>query len=670
MKPFTPFILLAFLSVGCAAPESPPAGQPGWIAKLSALFFPELRVLGGEIAALEKEISLLPSPAAANSTGSTGFMTVGTTKREDHWVALDLPGAVRVDRVVLVPTLLKSADGDVPGYGFPLRFSLEGFGENGGWITLLDQTTSDFPNPGHFPVAVNCPEGTILTGVRLTANVPWSHGGPHILSLSEILLLRDNLNLAQAAKVSSSSSREYLPTWSRRGIIDMVTPLGLPVNRELPDEIGWQSLPSEKAWTRKSFTVDLGRSWPLETIRLVPCYRPGFQSQNQYGFPSRYFLEVSDDPGFAESTRLVDFTKESMRIPGQNLREFEAGGVTARYLRMTATNLRNRNEDFVFAMAEVQAYSGGLNRALGAEVIAESLEEPGWSRAALTDGFSSTGRLLELPLWIEGLEKSHHLMVMRDIAVERRAKLRARAEQTIVASSVGGGSAMTILAVGLALRTQKRRLADREELRERLARDLHDELGSNLGSIALTASFADDADADQMRADLLKIERVARESADSMRDMVHLLSAKVGEGASDWLMVLADSARRTVPNAELDLHIRFDLLPRDPNLEVRREIYLFCKEVLHNASRHSRATRISLAVTPTREGIRIEIADNGSGFDALRASGGHGLGNLRERATIMKARMEIRSELGKGTTVILNVPQNRRWTERKSPIQP
>lgn len=171
-----------------------------------------------------------------------------------------------------------------------------------------------------------------------------------------------------------------------------------------------------------------------------------------------------------------------------------------------------------------------------------------------------------------------------------------------------------------------------------------------------------------MRADLLKIERVARESADSMRDMVHLLSAKVEDGTADWLTVLADSARRAVPSADLDLRIRHDYLPRDPNLEVRREIYLFCKEGLHNASRHSGASRISLAVTPTREGIRIEISDNGCGFDTGRASAGHGLGNLRERAAIMKARMEIRSAPGNATSVILDVPRNRRWTERKNPI--
>lgn len=664
MRAITSTILCTILSAGCTEQKTAKADAHSWIEFLSARFYPELPKLGGQIAALENEISRLPSPTAANSTGSTGFTTVGTTQMEDHWVELKLREAVPADRVVLVPTLLKGADGDIPGYGFPVRFLLEASDGKGERLVLMDQTASDFGNPGHFPVSVVCAEGTKLKSLRLTATVPWSGGGPFVLSLSEIMLLRGNLNLTSGADVSSSSSREYLTTWSRGRLIDMVTPLGLPAVPETPAQIGWHSLPSEKPYARKSITVDLGRSWPLDVVRLVPCYRPGFQSQNQYGFPSRYFVEVSDDPDFSKGSRIGDFTAAPRPSPGQNMRQFSAGGTAARFVRMTATQLRSRNEDFAFAMAEVQAYSGGENRALGARVIAaESLDEPGWSRAALTDGYSSTGKLLELPQWIDGLERARQLIARRTDAEERREKLRTKAERMIVTSSVGGGSGMALLAVGMVWRTQRRRRADREELRERLARDLHDELGSNLGSIALIASLADHADAGEMRADLVKIEKVARESADSMRDMVSLLSGKSG-GGTDWLAVIAESARRTTPGTELDLRIAFDRLDRDPNLEVQREIYLFCKEVLHNAYRHSGATRVSLFIGPTPQGIRIEITDNGRGYDPETTDGGHGLGNLRERASHMKGRMAIRSAPGKGTAVTLDVPRNRRWTER------
>lgn len=238
MKALAVPILLSFLSVGCAEREAAGGAKPAWIESLSNWLFPELPAVYGKIASLEKEISRLPSPAAANSTGSTGFTTVGTTGLEDHWVELELGRAEPVDRVVLVPTLLRGADGDVPGYGFPVRFLLVGFDGEGKRITLMNQTASDFPNPGQFPVSVDCPQETKLRRIRLTASVPWSRGGPYILSLSEIMLLRGNLNLASRAKVSSVSSREYLMTWSRRRLIDMVTPLELPVGREIPGQIG------------------------------------------------------------------------------------------------------------------------------------------------------------------------------------------------------------------------------------------------------------------------------------------------------------------------------------------------------------------------------------------------------------------------------------------------
>lgn len=671
MKALAVPMLLSFLSVGCAELDGANGAKPAWIESLSDWLFPELPQLGGEIAALEKEIARLPSPAATNSTGSIGFTTVATTEMEDHWVELDLGRPEPVDRVVLVPTLIKGADGDIPGYGFPVRFTLVGFDGDGKRITLMDQTAVDYVNPRQFPVSVKCPEETKLRGIRLTATVPWSGGGPYLLSLSEIMLLRGNLNLASQAEVSSSSSREYLTTWSRRRLIDMTTPLGLPAIPNIPDQIGWHSLPSEKTFARKSFTVDLGRSWPLEMVRLIPCSRPGFQSLNQYGFPSRFFVEISEDPDFSISRRIGDFTDAARPTPGQNLTEIHAGGTSARYVRMTATQLRNRNEDFAFAMAEVQAYSGDVNRALGAKVIAEeSLDEPGWSRAALTDGYSSTGKLLELPQWIDGLEHTRKLIARRESALERREEVRAKAERTIVAASLGGGSGMALLAIGMVWRNQRRRRADREQLRERLARDLHDELGSNLGSIALIASFADLADAGEMRTDLAKIEKVARESVDSMRDMVSLLNGKRDDDRSDWLNIIAEAAKRTILNAKLELRIRHDQIPRDPNLEVRRGIYLFCKEVLHNANRHSEATRISLEIIPTREGLHIEITDNGRGYDQTSVGGGHGIGNLRERAAMMKGRISIRSAPGEGTTVILDVPQNRRWTDRPQPKRP
>jgi signal transduction histidine kinase len=164
-----------------------------------------------------------------------------------------------------------------------------------------------------------------------------------------------------------------------------------------------------------------------------------------------------------------------------------------------------------------------------------------------------------------------------------------------------------------------------------------------------------------MRTDLADIERVASETADSMRDMVHLISPRRTDEGNDWLGVLRALIERLLRGTSLDLALPAAPLPFEPDLETRRELYLFCKEVLHNISRHANATRVRFHLSPTPKGLRIEIADNGIGFDSAAPSFGHGLGNLRERAAVIKANLQITSRIGIGTSITLDLPRNHRW---------
>ena len=106
----------------------------------------------------------------------------------------------------------------------------------------------------------------------------------------------------------------------------------------------------------------------------------------------------------------------------------------------------------------------------------------------------------------------------------------------------------------------------------------------------------------------------------------------------------------------------------EPNLETRRELYLFCKEALHNAVRHGRPRQVKFELSPTSGGgLRVRIQDDGVGFDPGKTISGHGLTNLRERAATMKAEMRLDSAPGCGTTVNLDIPRGRRWKKRRIP---
>jgi glucose-6-phosphate-specific signal transduction histidine kinase len=222
---------------------------------------------------------------------------------------------------------------------------------------------------------------------------------------------------------------------------------------------------------------------------------------------------------------------------------------------------------------------------------------------------------------------------------------------------------ISLLSILLLWRQWTQRRRDAQRLQEKLARDLHDEIGSNLGSITLICSIATQSDAtlDSVKTDIADIERVASETADSMRDMVHLISPRRTHDGNDWLGVLFTLTERLLRGVTLDCAIPAAPLPTEPDIETRRELYLFCKEVLHNISRHANASRVRFHLSPIPNGLRIEITDNGVGFDTSSSSAGHGLGNLRERSAVMKGNLQISSRIGHGTSIMLDLPRTHRW---------
>jgi signal transduction histidine kinase len=427
---------------------------------------------------------------------------------------------------------------------------------------------------------------------------------------------------------------------------------------------GWHGRVAADSATRKQAAVDLGRVVALDEVRLIPASRDGVPRPFEYGLPARFRIEVSAAGGEQGWTALYDRTDRSLQTPGGNVQCFRADGVQARYLRVSASRLREWTGECVMALGELQAYAGDDNVAFGAKGLAEeSLEDAEWGLAGLTDGRVAEGKLLEWPQWLHGLVRRQVLDRRRAEVARRHSELLVRAEHWLVGTSVGATCLIAVLTGVLSWRGRRQRRVEFERHRERLARDLHDELGSNLGSIALISSCALQGRDDpvQMRSDLEEIELVARASADSMRDMVELLGAKRGGAASDWLGVLRGLADRLLRGVELECGLPDGPLAREPDLETRREIYLFCKEVLHNIARHAHASRVRFHVRSTAAGMQVTIADDGCGFDPAAVAAGHGLGNLRERAGGLRGRMDLVSKPGGGTVVTLEVPRGRRW---------
>ena len=157
------------------------------------------------------------------------------------------------------------------------------------------------------------------------------------------------------------------------------------------EAFGFHSEIAAKQGEVKWVQVDLGRAMVLKNIVLHPA-RDDFNNIGAgFGFPTRFKIEVSDDGNFQNAVRVVvDRTGADVPNPGVTAQIFGANEKTARYVRITATQLAPRQNDYIFALAELEVFNAaGTNVALGAKVTSlDSIEAPArWAKVNLTDGY-------------------------------------------------------------------------------------------------------------------------------------------------------------------------------------------------------------------------------------------------------------------------------------------
>ncbi|MDB6024123.1 MAG: Protein of unknown function (DUF1553)/Protein of unknown function (DUF1549)/Planctomycete [Verrucomicrobiales bacterium] len=153
---------------------------------------------------------------------------------------------------------------------------------------------------------------------------------------------------------------------------------------------GIEKTPDYTKWVQ----VDLGKPQRIDAVRLVPARPVDFPDTPGFGYPPRFQVEISNDPEFKKAELIADLTAGDFANPGDQPFQISVNAQTARFIRMTANKLWKRTDDYIFALAELQVFSGKTNVALGAEVTAlDSIEAGLWSKKFLVDGFSSRTKL-------------------------------------------------------------------------------------------------------------------------------------------------------------------------------------------------------------------------------------------------------------------------------------
>jgi signal transduction histidine kinase/ligand-binding sensor domain-containing protein len=203
---------------------------------------------------------------------------------------------------------------------------------------------------------------------------------------------------------------------------------------------------------------------------------------------------------------------------------------------------------------------------------------------------------------------------------------------------------------------QRKRL---EKIRNRIATDLHDDMGSTLSSIRIFSDVAKKQIEEVKPETVQLLDRISNNAtslSENMQDIIWTIRSD-----NDTLEDLVSRMREFGLRVCDAKHIKFNTIVSQSfkasklSLEQRRNLYLIFRETLNNAVKYAESTQIDLILNLKGRFLKMELNDNGKGFDMNTIKRGNGLNNLEKRAKEINGQIDIKSVPGKGTGINLMV---------------
>ena len=198
-------------------------------------------------------------------------------------------------------------------------------------------------------------------------------------------------------------------------------------------------------------------------------------------------------------------------------------------------------------------------------------------------------------------------------------------------------------------------------VRNRIATDLHDEIGSSLSTISIYSKVAQEQlknDTAESGTLLKKISEDTNEMMDAMNDIVWTINSR-NDRFENIINRMREHAVQLFEAKDCFLHFNFDeqLNQLKFDMEKRKDFYLIYKEALNNIAKYAEAKNVWIELIAEKNQISLSIKDDGKGFNinTVRKSA-NGLINMKNRAENLKGEIEIKSDLEIGTEICLSFP--------------
>jgi signal transduction histidine kinase len=622
------------------------------------------RVFNPKLVATEDRVEWLTSRVSSLAERRVHAMKVGLGHRgvrenagaPDPTVTLDLGATYPIEKVYLIPCQREFAE----DLGiFPKRFTVEvstlaDFSQR---TVLYSSRTGAFTqSPLNNPFPLQAKDQ--VRYLRLTVHEGHRKGMVEMFGLSEIVVTSNDDPVSFGATVTAIGGMNTPEIWFPDALVDGRTPLGIWQNGKVPATQPGDTVSVSTSAETVSWSIELDQSTPLDRVVMFPYQLDNSSESSVFPESMKLYLKDADGreeqlagewanplPGAGSMTPLViplhQKTAKSIRICG--VRPFVVG------------------EQKIFALSEIQAWSKGANLASNLPVTRSS-SNGSKEITSLTDGFTSGNRIATVAGWLSQLHErattERELQVLQPIHYSQASESELNA--TWGAAVLLG---MTFLIPVFVV--ERRRLMSRDmldQLRKRIASDLHDDIGSNLGSISLIARTARKDlvrlhGPEEVADDLGEVESIARESSLAMRDIVWLLERRQ-DSIGDLVVRMRETAGRLLREIDYTVECESSKTTAKLSLDAKRHLFLFYKEAIHNVLKHSKAKNVSIRMWDEDDKLALEIQDNGIGITCEPETKAPIIDKLQDRARVLEGTLQIASSKDRGTHIRLFVKRS------------
>lgn len=621
------------------------------------------RIFDSQLVKNEDRVSWLDNRLASFAQHREHAMKVGLGYRgcrakvggPDPSVTLDLGSEFPIDSIFLVPVQREFLEDS--GI-FPKRFTLELSNQADFSLRTILYTSGMTPSrldDGN-PVAFKAHDTARY--VRLTVQEGHQKGMLDLFGLSEIAVISKKDPVSFSATITTVGDLNATGIWYPEALTDGRTPLGIWQNGSKPSKTSGDSVAVSSGDESVSWSLELPQAAPLERIILFPYQlNPSFESSV---LPEALTVSLQTADGKEEQT-VYQWTNP---LPGSSCMTplvIPLNGKSAKNVRITGISPYAIGDQKVQALSEIEVWSKGENLATGLPVTRMHADKPS-QLITLTDGYTSEKRISSFGIWLDQL--SERGKIERELALLAPIRHQQASESELNAT---WGSAMILGLTFLVpvFIVERRRLMSRDQLdhlRKRIASDLHDDIGSNLGSISLIARTARKdlvrlQGPEEVAEDLGEVESIARESSLAMRDIVWLLERRQ-DSIGDLVQRMRETAGRLLREINFTLECDSHKTAAKLSLDAKRHLFLFYKEAIHNVLKHSHADSVSIRLWDEDDKLALEIQDNGIGLPAREKQESAAVNKLEDRARVLDGILQIASSKETGTLIRLFVKRS------------